>query len=345
MYAPKDERKARRSEERARRLERRRFESDVAAELVCEIGPDIAVNDSDQVEPSEILHEVFGTDLLPSSPAKGLNLKPVEASVVQGLKLKPLSPSEVARLVRKAKVKSDHEAVNDITKDDHECLNVPLLDDISEPKKKLQPILNTEPRKEVNAVNIIRCQAILKDQRIPREKAEKKKEFQCPECLKKFAGMGVLKLHIKRIHSNIQFFICGQCALGFKTKRELWKHEVTHGKNTQQKTKITNKSQEEKLTTSDEAGGTIILVTDGESSEPTSTANDSAMISTEQSPPLSSKIDMNETLESGIEPSEENDDDENAAFFRYMATQTRRMKKRDKRAFFREIQEMLPKYE
>ena len=132
-HSVKDERKARRSEERARRLERRRFESALAEE----INPDDLVVDL-VVQPEVVLHEVSEVDresLPPSSTVKGLNLKPVEASVVQGLKLRPVSPSEVAHLVRRAKVKSDPEAVTDLINEYQECLDDSILEDIPEPIK------------------------------------------------------------------------------------------------------------------------------------------------------------------------------------------------------------------
>ena len=70
---------------------------------------------------------------------------------------------------------------------------------------------------------------------------------------------------------------------------------------------------------------------------------DSTVMSSGQSPALSSKSEFNETAEGRKVPLE--DDDEDSAFFKYMATLTRRMEKQDKRAFFREIQDILPKYE
>ena len=67
---------------------------------------------------------------IPKNLTNWLLLKPVDASVVQGLKLKPVAPSEVAHLVRKAKVKSDTEAEPDLTNGNQGCLDDSLLDDI-----------------------------------------------------------------------------------------------------------------------------------------------------------------------------------------------------------------------
>ena len=79
------------------------------------------------------------------------------------------------------------------------------------------------------------CQATSSNgQDIPQQKKEAKKEFQCPKCLKKFAGKGLLNIHTMRIHSNVRPFICGQCSKGFKTKSELTKHEGTHGESSLQ---------------------------------------------------------------------------------------------------------------
>ena len=62
-------------------------------------------------------------------------------------------------------------------------------------------------------------------------------------------------------------------------------------------------------------------------------------------PPIFSLPSMKSEYKKAKENMVQLEDDEDTAFFKYMATLTRRMEKQDKRAFFREIQDILPKYE
>ena len=299
----KDEGKARRSEERARRLERRRFESALAEEINPDdlvnghhqVNPNYWVEDLDGlvhvVEPEVVVHESPEVDR--ESVSKGLKLKPVEASVVKGLKLKPVTPSEIANLVRIAKERSHPESVMDTT---NECLGNSLVDDSPKPIKKyirktmaatnMSPELRdgggegvaiiTEPSDVTNEVIELDGKSqpgsgLEPFKKISTVKKKGCQDFQCPKCRKKFAGNGVLNLHMRRVHPRVESFTCSQCGKGFKSKDELVKHDLmTHGldsayaKQSQVKRKIASVKSPEKS-----VSATIILVTDGNSSEAT----------------------------------------------------------------------------
>ena len=319
----------------------------------------------------------------------------------------PVTASELASLVIKAKDRSIPEIVTDEMSGIESDMHVESSDrggasSTSDPSKVSSEVEEPLPPAKPEPKYSFGQQANrVHGKKVPRSQEGNKEAFQCPECLKMFAGNGVLKLHMQYCNAvQSQFHdLTTQTHTsprvgkeGFDYKRELVKQaaasyvssdevgaarildldggaarildldgkscEVTSaaydadiqndsgmmspGKSPTQELNQSSGNGTTRVS-SDEAAAAIILDTDEKSYEETTKSfdtdihNDSGMVTLTP--------EFNQSSENGTSQTKVVEDDEDAMFFKYIATQTRQMTKQNKRAFFREIQDLLPKYD
>ena len=347
--------KARRAKERAGRLEKRRFINDLTEEL----DPEDVLGDLHQVEPSEYLQvelseEVPGMDgesLPPTRPEpikkvktskneahkpivsvpKKLCLKRVEPSIVPGLNLKPVSPTDIERLVKKKGMKSDPEAMTDMPYENQKCLD----DSLQDKNRADENVTEEEERRTASdmSTDVASATIILITDGASGKSSPPAQPAPGPSssagALPRPALLRPVLLRpqtagaIPRTPPAVRPTAAAPSVLRKPSPAEVRSACEYADHMRQQHLQYTGPTQPQHDQEID---------------------CDSAVMSSGQSPALSSKSEANKTGGGRMVPSED-DDDEDVAFFKYMATLTRRMEKQDKRAFLREIQDILPKYE